>query len=192
MVALLSEPFLQEVAESTFSGAIVSLQELRHFQDPPLAQLLSTLQASHLEDGSRSFFNEMICNSIAVRILERYGTGPVPQIHHRGGIPRRQLKMVLEQIESSTGTNVSLTTLAETASMSSFHFSRAFKESMGVSPHRYVLGRKVERAKLLLRNRESAISDISLSLGFIRQNHFSRVFRDLTGITPTEFRRDMT
>ena len=190
MVALLSEAFLREVAESTFSRAIVALPELRHFEDPPLAQLLSTLKSSQRESESRSLFDEVICNAIAVRILERYGAGLAPRIH-RGGIPRRQLEKVLEQIESSMGTNISLKALANTASMSSFHFSRAFKKSMGISPHRYALSRKIERAKLLLKNPDAVIGDISTTLGFVRQNHFSRVFRNLTGATPTEFRREI-
>jgi len=73
--------------------------------------------------------------------------------------------------------------------MSYFHFSRTFKQSMGVSPNNYIVARRIEKAKKLLANSNSLIADIALQVGFASQSHFTTMFRRLTGTTPKIFRR---
>lgn len=72
--------------------------------------------------------------------------------------------------------------------MSYFHFSRAFKQSMGVSPNVYIVERHIERAKKLLSETELPISEISLRVGFSSQSHFTTTFRRLAWTTPKVFR----
>ncbi|KAB8321278.1 helix-turn-helix transcriptional regulator [Tolypothrix campylonemoides VB511288] len=60
---------------------------------------------------------------------------------------------------------------------------------MGVTPYQYVLQQRIERAKVLLRHRERAISDIALECGFANQSHFTKHFRQFTGMTPKAYRQ---
>jgi AraC family transcriptional regulator len=69
-----------------------------------------------------------------------------------------------------------------------FHFFKAFRQSMGVSPNQYLLERRVERAKALLARTELSIADIALRVGFSRQSHFATTFRRLAGTTPRVYR----
>jgi AraC family transcriptional regulator len=62
-----------------------------------------------------------------------------------------------------------------------------FKHSLGVSPHRYVLGERICEAKQRLATRRMSISEVALSLGFSDQSHFSQTFRKFTGTTPKRF-----
>ena len=72
--------------------------------------------------------------------------------------------------------------------MSYFHFSRAFKQSMGMSPTNYIAERRIEGAKKLLQETELPISEIALRVGFSSQSHFTTSFRRVAGATPKAFR----
>jgi AraC family transcriptional regulator len=84
--------------------------------------------------------------------------------------------------------DLSLSSLAQEATMSVFHFSRAFRQSTGQSRYQYVLHRRIEVAKMLLRDGELTVGEISLRTGFVQQNHFARLFQKKTGVSPTAFR----
>jgi AraC family transcriptional regulator len=72
--------------------------------------------------------------------------------------------------------------------MSKYYFIELFKQSMGMTPHQYVIQQRIKRAQDLLSDRTLAISEISLACGFANQSHFTRLFRTLTGMTPKAYR----
>ena len=78
--------------------------------------------------------------------------------------------------------------LASVSGVSEAHFSRSFKEAFGVPPHRYLLTRRIERAKALLRDTDRPIIDIAFETGWSSLGTFGRVFKDVTGESPTELR----
>jgi len=105
------------------------------------------------------------------------------------GLPAARLKRVLAYIDSHLDENITLAELARNANLSLYYFATLFRESTGFSPHRYILHRRVIRARELLRNTSLSVLDVSLDLGFQHQNNFARAFRRITGMTPTCFRR---
>ena len=78
--------------------------------------------------------------------------------------------------------------LASVSGVSEAHFARSFKDAFGVPPHRYLLTRRIERAKALLRDTDQPIIDIMMETGWQSLGTFGRVFRDITGESPTELR----
>ena len=106
----------------------------------------------------------------------------------RGGLPKSRLNHVREYIEHHLDGNISMTALAEVADLSLYHFAKAFKQSTGATPHQYVLARKIERAKELLSDPNRSVLEASARTGFVDQSHFTKIFRRLVGVTPTEFR----
>lgn len=78
--------------------------------------------------------------------------------------------------------------LADVSGVSAAHFARCFRDAFGVPPHRYLLTRRIERAKALLRDTDAPILDIALETGWNSLGTFGRVFRDITGETPTTLR----
>lgn len=104
------------------------------------------------------------------------------------GLPSARLKRVLEYIETHLGENISLAELARNSNLSVYYFSTQFRKSTGLSPHRFILQRRVQRARELLRKTSLTVLDVSLDLGFQHQNNFTRAFRRVTGMTPTRFR----
>jgi AraC-like DNA-binding protein len=105
------------------------------------------------------------------------------------GLPALRLKRVLAFIDANLDKNISLAELARTVKMSVYYFATLFKRSTGHSPHRYILHRRVTRARHLLRDTQLSVLQVSLDLGFEHQNNFARAFRRVTGVTPTHFRR---
>jgi AraC-like DNA-binding protein len=107
----------------------------------------------------------------------------------RGGLPPHTLKQVHEYVEAHLEDNVGVDVLAAMVGLSLFHFVRAFKESEGVTPHRYMLWRRIRRAQELLRSTNLPLTEIALASGFSHHSHFSNRFHQEVGVSPSTFRR---
>jgi AraC family transcriptional regulator len=95
-------------------------------------------------------------------------------------------------IEASVGRGLTINELAEEAGISRSHFIRRFRAETGVSPHRYLSQRRIDKAKTMLLETDMELVDIALDLGFCSQSHFTQVFHALAGITPRKFRENNT
>ena len=111
---------------------------------------------------------------------------PAPQA--RGGLPPAALRRVREYVESHLSERIDLAALAAIAGLSVFHFAREFKQSAGVTPHYYLVQKRVERAQDMLARTDLSLSEIALAAGFSDQSHLARHFHQMLGSTPGEFR----
>jgi AraC family transcriptional regulator len=138
--------------------------------------------------STEQLYCESLVMNLAVILLLRHsttspGARPLPS----GGLSRHQARRVLEYVEANLSGPLSLKKLSEIADLSLYHFAHMFKQTVGVTPYQYVLGRRLERAKTMLRSAKVGLVDISLATGFDSQSHFSSTFRRMVGATPTEF-----
>jgi AraC-like DNA-binding protein/PAS domain-containing protein len=111
-----------------------------------------------------------------------------PPAQARGGLPPGAMRRVREYVDAHLGESMDLAELAAIAGLSVFHFARQFKQSAGVTPHHYLVQRRVERAQDMLARTDLALSEIALAAGFSDQSHLARHFRQMLGTTPREFR----
>jgi AraC family transcriptional regulator len=130
--------------------------------------------------------------AFAARLLRTGTIAPAAQStapSAKGRLDRRRLFRVLDHIDRHLERDVTLDSLASVACLSRFHFARAFKQAVGQSPLRYVIARRLERAKVLLIEGETPLVEIALALQFSSQANFSRAFRQSTGMAPGQYRR---
>jgi AraC family transcriptional regulator len=161
----------------------------RH-RDPEIEAICRRLYRELRLDGRADrLYVESLVVELAGLLLRRHSTvsGPAT-IPPSSGLTRKQTRRVFEYIESSLSEDLTLRELAGIAGLSTQHFARMFKRVVGASPHQYVVERRVERAKAMLRTTEASLAGISLSTGFCGQSHFTSAFRRAVGLTPTEFR----
>ena len=109
----------------------------------------------------------------------------------RGGLPGWRLRRALDLLEADLESPPSLEVLARHVGLSPSHFSHAFKQSMGVPPHQYVIQRRVAEAKALMNDRTLNLTEIALQCGFNGSSQFSTVFRRATGMSPSTYRHGL-
>jgi AraC family transcriptional regulator len=114
-------------------------------------------------------------------------SSPIPDA--RGGMADQSLRRVRDYVENHLNGDVSLGTLARVAGLSSSHFARAFHQALGVTPHTYVLQRRVACAQRMMVASDLSLAEIALAAGFADQSHLARRFRQQTGLTPDRFRK---
>jgi AraC-like DNA-binding protein len=100
-----------------------------------------------------------------------------------------QMRRAIEVLLDDIGADVSLSVAAAACGLSASHFARAFKETTGDPPYRWLLRRRVEHAQALLRDPLVGLADAALACGFSDQSHFTRVFRGVVGTPPGAWRR---
>jgi transcriptional regulator GlxA family with amidase domain len=118
------------------------------------------------------------------------GTGPESKPERAGQDPAllRRLLRAKDRMDAASHEEWPIPRLAGVSGVSQAHFARSFKEAFGVPPHRYLLTRRIERAKALLRDTDTPIIEIALETGWQSLGTFGRVFRDITGESPSELR----
>jgi transcriptional regulator GlxA family with amidase domain len=100
----------------------------------------------------------------------------------------RRLLRAKDRMDAASQEEWPVERLANVSGVSEAHFARSFKEAFGAPPHRYLLTRRIERAKALLRDTDTPIIDIALETGWQSLGTFGRVFKDVTGESPSELR----
>jgi len=114
---------------------------------------------------------------------------PTPTPVSRGGLSPGAYRRVREYIGANLDSNIGLDALAAEAGLSVYHFARAFKQTVGLPPHHYLLQQRIQRAAQLIESTDRPLSEIALSLGFSDQSHFAKHFSRFMGSTPSVFRR---
>jgi AraC family transcriptional regulator len=173
--------------------AHASLRYEHSFQDPLIAQIaFAIVSEMRTQTAGGRLLAETLAVSLAARLVHSHsGLFPhkdLEQLSHQG-LDRRRLTRVREYIDANLeGGSLTIARLAKVASLSRFHFARAFKAAVGKSPHQYVSEHRLEHAKVLLRRGDQSLLDIAIALNFSSQANFTRAFRKGTGMTPGQYR----
>jgi AraC-like DNA-binding protein len=141
------------------------------------------------EQASRLFV-EHVTLAVAIHAAATYGGMKPTNPLARGGLAAWQVKRAEDTLAANLEGDISLADLANDCGLSASHFSRAFRQSTGLSPHRWLLMRRIDLAKSKLLDRTLPLADVALSCGFADQSHFTRVFTALVGISPGAWRRN--
>jgi AraC family transcriptional regulator len=162
------------------------------FHDPTLRQLMRLLEAEASQGGpSGRLYADHLAHALVMRFLLHGRTrGDNASPAASSPLPRHLLQRVLERMHDLVA-DLDLQALAAESGYSRSHFLRMFEAATGLTPHRYLLQLRLERAQELIRKGSTSLIDIAALCGFSSHAHMSRVFRQLLGVTPSQYRRNL-
>jgi AraC family transcriptional regulator len=168
----------------------VPLEPLFDFDDPLMIQIAEAI-AKEIDGrlGDRLLVDTLNV-ALAIQIARRFVDGAAVTLPNADSMSRGRLSRVLDYIEAHVDKELKLAEIAAVACLSPYHFSCSFKRAMGVSLHRYVVRRRVERAKELVLRTDLALAEIAVACGFNSQALFTTRFRQHVGLPPGRLRKD--
>jgi AraC family transcriptional regulator len=134
-------------------------------------------------------FIEYVALAFHEHVITTYGGAPVAGRKRGGGLAPWQMRRVYDLIEAQLEGDPSIASLSRECRVSASYFARAFRSTVGVAPHQWILKRRTERAKSLLMASNHSLAEIAALCGFVDQSHLGRVFRREVGMTPGRWRR---
>jgi AraC family transcriptional regulator len=169
---------------------LMDLQPRLFFFDPDLWAVALKLKAQITAPNAMSSpYAESLGAALCYELIRLNGIKVAPPAGRQTGLAPWQQKRVADYIEVRLDARLTIADMAAMVHLSPFHFSRAFKQSFGMPPHRYHMMRRVEAAKMLLNETTTPMTEIAMRLGFSEASALSAGFKRMTGVSPSAYRR---
>jgi len=149
------------------------------------ARLLKCLEPESVRNG---MYVESLTNQLSLHLLRHYASQAIAGDKFPTKLSQRKLRRAVQYIEENLHRDLALSDIAAALAISPGHFSHAFRQTVGFPPHQYVVKRRIERAKLLLRESDVPISEVANRIGCSSAGSFSVLFQRATGMTPRDYR----
>jgi AraC family transcriptional regulator len=201
-VALLDQPYhdlffylprnaLDAIADDADAPRVGGLKHnSMAFDDATIAHLgWAVLPAVRHPDEANQLFLDQVLLALGIHVAQTYGGMRPLSRPMLGGLAPWQMRRAEEMFCAKLDGSVSLKEVARECGLSVSYFSRAFRRSMGLPPHSWLLQRRIEVAKEKLRERQLSVSQVALACGFADQSHLTRVFTRMVGASPAAWRR---
>jgi AraC-like DNA-binding protein len=173
-------------------GGAVPLEHRSAISDPLVSRIVLTIA----NDINCGFLDHILADTLntalAVQITRQFFNPSAITLAPSNGLSHERLQRVRDYIEAHLAERLTLTDIAGVACLSPYHFSRSFKRATGVGLHRYVIRRRIERAKELVLNTDLSLAEIAWTVGFDGQASFTTRFQQEVGIPPGRLRADRT
>jgi AraC family transcriptional regulator len=163
-------------------------------RDPVLERTVAAL-LDELEEGGPAggLYAESLAQVVAVRLLRSHsslgkGLSRTLDPERAGRLTEASLASVVDYVGDNLAEDLSLASMAAAANLSPYHFARSFKRFMGLTPHQYVLRRRIERAKEMLLDTDLPVGVVARRVGFASPSHFSQQFKRAVGVPPSALR----
>lgn len=180
------------LASSDGAYGEVELRASRKFADPRLSAMVAAVEAEMVAGfPSGRLFLDSVEQAMAVALVNGHAVRHRPVQVYRGGLGSARLRKIKDLVHTNLEDDLGLDEMAQSVGLSTAHFARMFRKSTGQTPHQFVLRQRLERAKTMLRAPDTRILDVAVACGFKTQQHFAQVFRDVCGVSPTEYRQDL-
>jgi AraC family transcriptional regulator len=184
----------QKVAELLPNQPLLERQVFRRQHQAKDRHLQTLMQALLIEaemgGPNGHLYADTLSTALVTHFVNHYSLDTPLECVHLPPIERQRLGSVIDYIEAHLTDDVSLAELALAAGLSKFHFARLFKDAIGLTPHKYVLKRRIETASQFLKQGE-AIAQVAHLFGFTDQSHFTRTFKRIKGVTPKAFVKNL-
>ena len=190
IIAIAIEPsFVAQCFGDAIDCNNVRFLERRAAYNPDVARFATHFEAELINSiYGGVLYGESLALAFSLLLLEQHSESSLTL--PKGKLSSLQLREIIEYIHAHLDTQLSLTNLATQLSLSTFHFARLFKKSLGLSPHKYILQTRIERAKNLILSQCLPLSNIALQTGFYDQTHFGKAFKKYVGVSPKAFAQE--
>lgn len=156
------------------------------FTVPQLGALVDRMWADASDRGGGRLLAEGAAMQV-LALLARAANHEIAQV--RGGLAPWAERRVRDFLQTHYARDTSLSELADLVGLSPFHFTRMFKQSSGVTPYAYLRAIRVEQAQRLLAESDLPVIEIALAVGYETPQAFARMFRAVSGMSPSQWRR---
>lgn len=192
-VNLMLEPqLINQLADDNGITTSIELEHKVIFPDPTILHVAQLLKSEAVNGGlSGNLYVESLRNLLAIHLLRNYTGVKEKSSSEVGVLDSLKLQEIKDYIEENLAEELTIANLAGLVPMSEFHFARTFKSLLGEPPHRYILKRRIERAKILLKVTQYSAAEIAYQVGFSNPSHFTSQFRKLVGATPKVYRNNL-
>jgi AraC family transcriptional regulator len=196
-VQMLEMTLSDAALSSAWNGMVgeVALFSSYEVVDPRIRAMVNAVNAERIAGfPSGELFLDSVERALAAALVDSYTTNhrKHPTAHtYRGGLGPARLRKIKELVHAKLEGELTLHEMAKAVGLSIAHFSQMFRRSTGQSPHQFVLRHRIERAKEMLQANRVQALDIAIACGFKTQQHFSRVFRQISGVTPRQYRQEI-
>ncbi|MFK0274320.1 helix-turn-helix domain-containing protein [Ensifer sp. NPDC090286] len=181
---------LERIADAANASGVSELRSVSGSPDPVLGGMLGALFASVDGYTDRSaLFVDQLSVAIGVHMVRQYGNGRGESQAGGRRLSQRCQAKIRDLVQSRLDGELTVEELAATCNLSQAAFLRAFRETMGSTPYRWLLQQRIEKAKDLLQFSPTSLSEIAVVCGFSDQSHFTRAFAQAAGATPRQWRR---
>ena len=183
----LAPAHLRATAEEMGRGAhAFDLAPAIHIRDPQIERIGWMMQAEdHAAHPGGRLFADSLASALAVRLVALQAP---PRALPARALPAWRLRHVIEYVDAHLDRDLTLAELAAVAGFSPSHFKALFRQATGTPVHRFVLERRIERARLHLLEGRLGITEIALETGFAHASHMARWMRRLLGLSPSQIR----
>jgi AraC-like DNA-binding protein len=178
---------IDECAEEAGIGRVDHMRCTPGTIDPVVVHLGAALLPA-FETGADQLFLDHVTMALGSHLIHTYSETGIRESQKKWSLTAAQLHCAKDYLAANNG-DVSMLDVAKACGLSRGHFARAFKATVGYTPHQWLLRHRIERAKGLIAQEEIPIADIALLCGFSDQSHLTRVFTRLVGTSPAAWRR---
>jgi len=181
---------LDELADDAGRPRLAHLTCTPGIVDPVLVHLAAALlPAFERPEQASSLFVDYVMLAVCSYLADKYGDSAPPVAVRKGGLTTAQLRRAKEILVANSGGHILLADVARECGLSRQYFTKAFKATTGLAPHRWLQQHRIDQAKQLLSETSLPIVDIAIRCGFADQSHLTRVFTALVGLSPAAWRR---
>jgi AraC family transcriptional regulator len=185
---LQSRETYENLASELVRGGTAHFEPQDAFHDPLISQIAATM-VDEIDGGFvDGILADALNTALAVQVARCFVDRSAIVFEPSNGLSCERLRRVWDYVEAHLGDHLTLNDLAGVACLSPYHFRRSFKQAVGVGPPRYVIQRRLERAKTLMRRTSEPLAEIAQEVGFADQSHLTSIFRRETGLTPGRYR----
>jgi AraC family transcriptional regulator len=193
LVLYVTQAALDEIAYSHRSPRVKQLVWPQGAFDPVVHHLGQTLLASlERPHHAAKIFLDHVLQAMNCHFVFSYGGVRISAPQFQGGLSSQQIRRATELLEAHLDGNIALQQVAEACELSVSHFARAFKQTFRRPPYKWLIERRVDRARNLMMNSPLALADIAIQCGFADQSALNRSFKRIHGVTPGIWRRGTT